>query len=457
MRTLILLFIINSFSFLAQDSSKVFTYDNFIEQVMHHHPYARLAAIRKETGDAQLLQSRGAFDPKLTGDADQKYFDGKKYYSHLGGGLKIPTWFGLTAEAGYKQNEGIYLNPENRLPDVGLWYAGLRLELGNGLIIDQRRAELQKAMLAQDAGELEQKIVLNELRRNASIAYYEWQRSYAELQIYSAAMENAQLRLNATKQASLFGDRPSIDTVEASILLKNRQISLLNAQAKYFAATQKTEIYLWDDGYTPLELNNSIPEITGDIDRIAELVDTDSLVNGHPFVLQNQLKLEQAEIDLRLKREQIKPQLTLKYNALSEPVNNNPFNTFSVENYTWGATFALPLFLRKERGGIQLANLKYQDQEIKLKMESAQLDMNLNNLYNNYAIALEQYALMKELSASNQSLFNAEKELFDLGESSVFMINSRENSWLSAQNQEINSAFQVKALEAELNFLLMKD
>ena len=102
--------------------------------------------------------------------------------------------------------------------------------------------------------------------------------------------------------------------------------------------------------FIPLELDNMIPsEKRNKSNDLMQLSMIDSLINNHPYLQLNSLKLEQTGIDLKLKKEQLKPKLTLKYNALSEPVGNNPIAQYSPSNYSWGASFSYPVLSRKER------------------------------------------------------------------------------------------------------------
>ena len=68
---IILLF---SSSMYGQNSLDVLTYDEFIEQVMIHHPTAFKASNIEQRGEASILSARGQFDPKLFGDINQKIF-----------------------------------------------------------------------------------------------------------------------------------------------------------------------------------------------------------------------------------------------------------------------------------------------------------------------------------------------------------------------------------------------
>jgi hypothetical protein len=49
-----------------------------------------------------------------------KAIQGHRIYSILNSSFKIPTWYGIEIKAGFDQNEGYYLNPENTVPNAGL-------------------------------------------------------------------------------------------------------------------------------------------------------------------------------------------------------------------------------------------------------------------------------------------------------------------------------------------------
>jgi len=453
--TFFILILIQGLVGIAQDSKKVLNYDAFIEQVMKNHPYSYRAEIVKSIGESQVILSKGAVDPNISGNINQKYYDEKQYYSHINGALIIPSWYGISAEAGYSLNDGVYLNSERNTPADGLWYAGLRLELGNGLIINKRKADFEKAKIYKNSSELERSILLNELKRDASISYWKWQKAYQELTIYNQAYNNATIRLNAIKKDAKFGERPFIDTVEASIIVQNWDILLLKSKTYFTNAELNLEMYLWSEGTIPLEINDAIPDTNYNFPSFLSSISLDSLILNHPYLKINELQLQEKKIDLQLKKEQLKPKLTLKYNALSESINGNPLAEYSSANYNWGASFSYPLLTRKERGSVQIAKLKLQDQELKNKMNVTEINYKINSALNNYNLANEQLSIYKQLVTNSQKMYDAEKKLFNLGESSVFMINSRESSWLKSQVELIRIENENKILRSELIYQLM--
>lgn len=214
-------------------------------------------------------------------------------------------------------------------------------------------------------------------------------------------------------------------------------------------------MFLWIDGIVPLELDNVRPQSPLNVAENEMVIDRDSLLVNHPVLQLNDLSIKEQRVELQLKREQLKPKLTLKYNALSEPINNNPMAQYSPSNYTWGASLTYPILSRKERGNLQLAKLKMKNQVMKNSMKSVELEYKVNSTYNNYLLAQDQLNISNKYVFNAQTMYFAEQELFVMGESSVFMINSRESSWLKAQIELIDRAVEVEQLLAELRYQLM--
>lgn len=450
--------ILISLSIKAQeDSLHILNYENFLTKVREHHPMARIASIQAETGQAQLQYTRGGFDPKAFIKTGEKYFDGKQYYSLNQGGFKIPTWFGMELLAAYENNDGLYLNPEHNTPNAGLYYAGVSLPLGKGLFIDQRRAELRKAQIYTEITELEKRLMLNDLFYEAGKAYWEWYRAYHQVIIYREALELSKTRLEAVKQSVVLGDRPAMDTLENGIQVQNRKLSLQEAELELKNTEAKISIYLWDEGFIPLEpAKGTIPEdLKISIStKSHEYGNLDSLTGLHPELNQYQAKLKSLEIERRWKIEQLKPQLNLKYNALNAPVNDNPFAGYSINNYTWGLEFSMPLFLRKERGGLNLTKLKMEQTQLMTSNKMVSLKYKIQAAVNEWETLNEQIKLYQGTVTDYQKLLNGERQLFQVGESSVFMVNSRELGYINARIKLIDLIGKQQKAELGIDYAL---
>jgi len=442
----------------AQDGGSMLRFDWFMETVRAHHPIAYQADMQPMFGQAAVQAARGGFDPGLFTQVGQKQFNGSEYYSMVDAGLKVPTWIGAEVSAGYEQNRGAYLNPELNTPGAGLWNVGISLPVGQGLIIDRRRAELRKAQLYGKMTEADRQLMLNDLMLEAGRAYWLWARAFAVKQVYDDAVTNANERLRMVKRAAELGDRAFVDTLEASLFLQTLQLSLMQADLDLANSTALLNIFLWKDGQVALELDRSatpqtLEDAITEVDqRLITLLDT--LVDQHPELLRSRLKLDQLNIERRFRANQLLPMLNLKYNALNEPVDQNPFADYTIANYRWGLDFSMPLILRKERGELKLAKLAVREAQLGLGNKTAMLDYKARAAINEWTTTREQGNLFLRTARDYRSLLDAEQRMFEAGESSIFMVNARQQSYIYAQVKlmELLAKNREAALKAQHAF-----
>ncbi|MGB5943931.1 MAG: TolC family protein [Leeuwenhoekiella sp.] len=454
MRTLfpILLFFFGILAGYSQADTLVLDFREYLAQVKRFHPVARQAQLTLNAGEATLLRARGGFDPKLEADFDKKNFKGDEYFDIFNATFKIPTYYGLEFKAQLEQNEGIFLNPQNNVPTDGLYSAGVSASLLQGLWINDRMATLRKARLFQNQTAAERDLLINQILFEASRAYFDWVMAFREYTVYSNFVLNAQIRFEGVKRSALAGDRPTIDTTEALITVNNRLLSL--EQARVYLIKSKLEVsnYLWVGDNIPLELqDNVIPEVqlNQEIDKAFEIEGlplTEYTVENHPKLRALDFKVQQLEVDRRLKGNKLLPKLDVSYNFLTAtPQDANSLNT---ENYKASVKFALPLFLRKERGAFQLAKIKAQDARYDLSNAELQIRNKILAIYRELESFINQNLLIDQIVRDYQRLVSAEERKFSFGESSLFLVNSREKSLIDAQLKAIsvqNKFFSAKA------------
>ncbi len=443
---------------MPEDSAVVFTYDEFITIVKADHPVAFQAGLMTEQGDLYLQKARGGFDPKLYGTANQKYYEGKQYYSYLNGGLKIPTWFGLSVDGGYSLNDGTRLNPESLTPDAGLWNLGLSANLGKGLFIDQRRADIKQAEIYARSTLLEQRLMVNQLMYDATLAYYDWFAAYNQRNVYADAVINAEERLENTRQSCFLGDKACVDTLKALIQLQDRQLKLEQGNLKLQNKRVLLETFLWQDGFIPLEMTPTL--VPPDYDALntiidaseIRIIDVEQLANNHPEVLIQNNKIEIAKIDYRLRLEDLKPTVELKYNALGSPVDDGFAANYSVEDYNWGAKVSYPIFTFKERANLRLTRIQLEQQEAELANKSAAVRYKINAARNTWFSLNEQITIYSKAVVNYDALLDAEVTLFQIGESSMFLINTRDQNLIEAQIKLIDIILESRSAKAFYNY-----
>ncbi|MBU3011766.1 TolC family protein [Polaribacter vadi] len=447
------LFLLMFATFSAQEKvTSVMSLSEYLSYVKKYHPIVKQANLVINNSEAKLLKARGAFDPKIEIDFNQKKFKEKEYYNKLNGAFKIPTYYGLEFKANFEDNEGEYLNPEYTVPTDGLYAVGVSASLLNGLLINKRMAALKQAKFYINQAKEEQQILVNEILYNAALSYFNWLKNYNDKLVYDDFLENANIRFKTTKRAFQEGEKPAIDTLEAGINLNNRKLNLEKARIKLVKASLELSNFLWINDNTPVELQDHIIPDVSTLDKvdttfnIALFNNANFDINNHPKIKSLEFKIQSLNIDKKLKTNNLLPKLDVQYNFLTETPELS--NSLNINNYKAGLNFKLPIFLRKERGDLKLAKTKLQD----AKLENEATKISIKNKINGLQQELESYIIQSEYIANivrdYDTLLKAEERKFFLGESSLFLVNYRESKLIETKlkaNELENSFFKSKA------------
>lgn len=434
---------------IAEPLQNLLSFEEYLGFVKQHHPLVKQANLVLEQGEANLLKARGGFDPKVEVDYDRKKFKDIEYYDQLNATFKIPTWYGVEFKADFEENTGAFLNPNLNVPEGGLYSAGVSFSLAQGFLMNERMASLKKAKFFREQTQADRNLLVNTIIFNASKAYFKWVQATIEQQIYNEFLKNASIRLEAVNQSVAAGDKAAIDITEARIAKQNRALALEAASLKRRKAALEVGTFLWLND-VPLTLQENIRPLQPEVSSLQAslmldgITNMDALLVSHPKLLSLDAKIDVLEIDKRLKQNKLLPKLDLQYNFLSQEADQ--FSAFTAANYKAFVNFSIPIFLRKERGDLRLATIKIKD----AAFERAAIQLTLKNKID--AIAAEisslntQNNMVATIVEDYQTLVNAEERKFFLGESSLFLINSREQKLIDAQLKQ--NQISIKALKA---------
>jgi len=435
---------------LQSQEMSTLSLEEYLAYVKKHHPIVKQADLIISESQAKLLKARGAFDPKIELDYASKEFKGTNYYNQLNSVFKIPTWYGIELKAALEENSGDYLNPNMYTSDNTLYQIGAELALAKGLLINERMATLKQAKLYRSQAVVDNQIAVNEILSEATLTYFNWLRAYKEQLIYQEFVVNAQNRLLSIEKNVELGENPAIDITEAKIAYNNRNLSSEKAKLKYLKASLMLSNFLWIDNI-PLELKGStVPDlntekVANSILGIEEFSFDTFLIDQHPKLQSLDYKRASLKVEKNLQLNNLLPTVNLKYNFLNQ--TTEIFNNLNPENYKAGVQVQLPLFLRKERAALKLANFKLKANEY----DQLQTQLSLKNKITAIEKEIESYSyqliLSNEIVSDYQKLLQAEQRKFELGESALFYIITRESKLIENQ---------LKAIEAEYKLLVSK-
>ncbi len=457
--SLLLAMLLPGLQVFGQADTVLFPVKVVLDMVAANHPALRQAALLSKSAELNLRQARGSFDPKMFLDNSNKQFQGKNYYDVLHVGLKVPTWFGLEGQFGYEQAQGTNLDPGQLLPPSGLSYAGLSMPLLRGLLTDQRRTALAMAKVQVQSTVFERQQLLNGLCADVFSAYVRWYGAFLEYELFSSATRAAELRLRQVKQSVLAGERARIDTLENDVLRRNFTLSRDAAGAKMLKTSLELSVHLWSEQGEPLEMASALkPGVIGleVLDSMADAWNFNRMRSDvqqlQPLLREQGNNLNLYVLERRLKQQTLLPELNLKYNILTEGIYRaNPPAVPYWNNYRWGISAQSSLFLRKERAAYGLADVKLEQARIKYRMKSLETTRKLQAYWSMYATynALEQD--YRKVVAGYQSLLDAELARLEAGESTLFLVNTREIRFLESRLKLVE--YQMARYQYLLDYL----
>ncbi|MFN0035662.1 MAG: TolC family protein [Saprospiraceae bacterium] len=437
-------------------------YPTFRQQVLQNHPLARQADLYIDQARAAMLRAKGGFDPKAYAEHWGKNFNGKTYFQYTETGLKLPTWAGLEFKGAYNLASGNFLNPENQLPQNGQASVGFTWALGQGLLFDERRAGLLLARAGLDLGEAERMAARNDLLLEAAKAYWSWNYADNAVGIVADVLRQAETRHEGLRQSFLQGERAAIDTLETYIQIQTRQVELQFARTEAQNAALALSVFLWDENQAlaPENLPAAPTLLNADIEGEAG-PDAENLLQTaraqHPELRIGQTKLRQLATERRLKNEKRKPVFDLSYNLLGSgwqffPTAAAEGPAMLANDVKWGISASYPLLNRKARGDWQITQIKIAQTELELQQKRQTIEAKVRQYANDRQNLRAQAVLFRDLTANYRRLLEAENERVAIGESSIFLLNTREQRWLDAQLKYLKLLSELRKSEAGLQW-----
>jgi outer membrane protein TolC len=229
--------------------------------------------------------------------------------------------------------------------------------------------------------------------------------------------------------------------------LQSFQLSYNEATLELAKATLEISNFLWKSNDEPWYLPMAIrPDtaslqralLSGSVPDLAGLLE--SSLREHPKMKILDFKLRSLEIERRLKFQDLLPKVDLKYNFLSKgfatPLHAGmePFRN----DFKFGLGVSMPVRLSQGRGLYREAGLKIRDTKLGLSQAGWEIENKIRYQFAELQLLRTQLTQALDYVRSHEQLWRGEELRFRLGESSLFLVNSRENKLLEAREKLIS-------------------
>ena len=416
-----------------KEVDSVLTVDEFIQWVDQNHPLLKAVGNKLPIAKAELRKARGAFDPYISGTLASKEFNGEQYYRRPGVQLSSATASPVQLQLDWNSIDGLYTNPQDKLPPEGLFAIGGMINLGKGLLTDVRRTDLALAKAGVELSAAEAELYRNELLTKAVQSYWKWFEADQNAQAYEVAWQAAMEVYAFTINAFEAGDASAMDTLDARALVSTWETDFYSAQSKAVKALYDLSNWLWTAEERPVVLQPYVRPSA----ELPQQMETTLLGKEHPLWTYNDQKEEQLRLKRQLAREYLKPTVAVG-GAYLMPGNFEALPSqedVDANNRLIKAKLGIPLFLREGRGYTQSQNLQLES----FQWERSAIENQWNNALSSTASQLLQLESAVKASVANQEsvflLLQAEQKKLVLGDSELIKVNLRTGYFATAQIQ----------------------
>lgn len=440
------------------------SFENFIESVRKNHPTIKLASLEREIAAAKRLEAAGAFDPSIdSSNFYNRYNSSSKIGEELDAfssstALVLPTRFGAKFSGGAKYAIGDISTPISPTGDTGEYFITAEVPLlRNGFYRNESAIKEKQAKLSvTDAEYLYFRTSLNILMQ-AAAEYYSWVTAYEIFSLENGMLQVVLDQANFTQEQIELGNLPEISSSEALREVRSREGKVQTQSRKFQEASYKVNSFMWEDNGSSMRVP-WFDDVALDPVNIEE-IDREDINAAQLTALENRPELKSLKISkdiVKLDKSFAKNQMLPLLNAYISPGYETGNDSIG-PTLQAGVNISLPLRVRTAKGKLKQAEIKLEQIDVKEKQTLQRIFLEIENAASEINANYKKYLAAQEELKHAQELEKGEKDRFELGDSTLFLVIRRQRARLESQIKlaEIvrdykTSVFLFELLQAKL-------
>ena len=422
---------------------RVLTLEALLESVNKNFPPLRAALLERPLAEAELLNQEGRFDLVLRPRLETQNFG---YYQNerVEFAVEQPTTaWGSTLYSSYGISRGRYPDYDGKVVtnEAGQYRAGIRVPLARDRAIDNRRAELGKARIGLRLADLSIDQQRLSILQTATRRYWDWVAAGRRILIANTLLDVAIGRGAILQEAVRIGALPQFEQLDNQRIVLQRRNNAVEARRSLENSSIELSLFLRDSNGQPLlaEAENLLPGFP-DPAAISEqqvLDDMSDALRQRPDVLRFIFQRNQVQLDKKLAENQRLPNIDLFAEYFREAgdgtIKRGP-NDLRV-----GVIFDLPLQRRQATSRLRNAEARLGQIEQRETFQKDQVTAEVRDAASAVRAAFERSGVVSEELTVTRRVEDAERLRFELGDSTLFVLNQREQATAEAAIREANT------------------
>jgi len=431
-------FLLGLFTLCSLHATEEFTLVSMKKYLTKENPYVYSALANKYITQEKLTYVQGAYDTKIVAKYDEKdypYTDG----SYYGASLVKPTESGIDFSAGYRYAEGTQEYNNIKTGKNGEFIAGAKIPLISLLNqIDERRLKLGLTQMNLINSEYEYKEAMRSFYFRVMSEYYTLLYNKSLLQISKDMLQKIEKREEFLKANVEKGNLAEIALLEAKqqvIHLKQEYIATQRAYENIFIEFLKY-LNISKEKFDALYHLPLLPEVNQESFNLEEALTQAMKCRGDFKILSTEIEklLLQNKSNERKKYPVVDLGLYGVYDANEQSGFKVALNmSFPIEQNEYDGKNA------EIKESIKLINTKRDIRELELKADLQSIINSLNTVSKNIQNAKEESQLLAALES-------AERRKYELGSSTLFLLNQREMLTMQTQKKVLQYKLEYQLL-----------
>ncbi len=417
--------------------------EDIVGSVERNYPPLLAAFAERDIANAEVTQAQGRFDLMIGAQTDTDQFG---YYPNqratLGVEQAFSTW-GASGYGGWRVGDGSFAPYAGSLEtrSAGEWRGGLKVPLLRNREIDERRGNLQKAILGQRLAGLSIDQQRLTIRQAAVRRYWDWVAAGQRLRVGQDILRVALERDAALREASDLGQIPAVEVTENQRQILQRRSQLVELERGVQQAAIDLSLFYRDGRGQPVlptasQLPPALPS-TATLEEDAIQRDMEIALQLRPEIDRLAQQKEQARVDIRMADNERKPLVEFGVGFTAEAgsgaVRRGP------NEMKASLKFELPWQRRTATGKFYAASAKYSQLEKREQFARDQVTAEVRDAASAVRTAHERARLLRDEVRVSLDLADAERERFRLGDSTLFTVNLREQAAADSALREVSA------------------
>jgi len=419
------------------------TLEEVVRAVMETYPLVRVAELDRTMADADVRSAQGGFDTSWKTKFSTTPL-GYYNYTNLDTLVEQPTrLWGTSFFAGYRRGIGKYpvYSGDKETLSFGEFRVGALLPLWRNGAIDRRRANVARAEAGVQVAQTQFTQQQIDLIRTVSQRYWDWAAAGQRLLIARGVLSLAVERDAGLATRVEKGDVPAIERTDNARAILQRQAQVVSAERSLQQAALELSMYLrGSDGKLVVPDSRRLPTLLPDPSLPVPASLPDAIRQAwarRPDLKRLDALRQQADIEVAVAVNQTSPSIDAQAMISRDLGDGN--ETLRPTHLEVGVLLDIPLQNRVASGRRDAAKIQRLKVQTQQQFARDRITTDVRDAFSAVETAYQRASVTKREVQLATQLEQAERSRFQYGDSTLLIVNLREQASADARLREIDA------------------